>query len=47
MSAFIQVFSEQDLAIKGCGRACADMSPSALPDVPVPAPMSLAALLRK
>lgn len=47
MSAFVQVISDEDLAIKACGRACADMHPSTLPAVPVPAPLSLLALLRE
>jgi len=47
MGAFVQVISDQDMAIKACGRACADMHPLTLPAVPVSAPLSLAALLRE
>jgi hypothetical protein len=46
VSAFVQVFSEQQVAVKGCGRVCADMNPSTRPDIPVPPPISLVALMR-
>lgn len=47
MSAFIQVISDQQMAIMACGRACADMDAETLPLVPRPAPVSLAAILRE
>jgi hypothetical protein len=47
MSAFLQVFSDQELAIKACGRVCADMHPLSLPAVPVPPPLSLSAIMRE
>lgn len=47
MSTFVQIISDREKAIKTCGRACADMSPATLPDVPVPPPVSLAAILRE
>jgi hypothetical protein len=43
---FVQVISDQDVAIKACGRACPDMHPLTLPVVPVAPPLSLSALLR-
>ncbi len=47
MSAFVQVVSEQEVAVKGCGRACTDMSPLTLPALPVSPPLSLLALIRE
>jgi len=46
VSAFVQIFSEQEVAIKACGRMCTDMHPLTLPAVPVSPPLSLSALLR-
>jgi len=46
MSVFVQAVSNRK-AIKACGRACADMDPTTLPAVPVPPPVSLAAILRE
>ncbi len=47
MGAFVQVFSEQEMTVKGCGRACADMQPTTLPAIPVSPPLSLVALMRE
>lgn len=47
MSAFVQVISEQEMAVKACGRACEDMDPQTLPVVPLAPPPSLSALLRE
>lgn len=47
MSGFVQVISEQEMAIKACGRACTDMHPQSLPAVPAPPPLSLIALMRE
>ena len=47
MSTFVQVISEQEMAVKACGRACADMGPQSLPAVPIPPPLSLIALMRE
>ena len=46
MSEFVQVISDQDVAIKACGRACPDMHPLTLPAVPAAPPLSLSALMR-
>ena len=46
MGTFIQIIRDEDMAIRACGRACADMSPLTLPVLPATAPISLAALLR-
>jgi len=46
MSVFVQAVNNQ-MAIKACGRACADMDPSTRPEIPVPPPISLASLLRE
>ena len=46
MSAFVQVISEQEVAVKACGRACPDMHPLTLPAIPVSPPLSLLALIR-
>jgi len=46
VSAFVQVISEQDVAVKACGRACPDMHPLTLPAIPVSPPLSLLALIR-
>jgi len=47
MSTIVQVISDGEMAIKACGRACADMRPSTLPLVPVSPLPSLAGLLRE
>jgi hypothetical protein len=47
VSAFVQVISEQEVAVKACGRACADMQPSTLPVIPLAPPPSLSALMRE
>jgi hypothetical protein len=47
VSEFVQVISDQEAAVKGCGRACPDMHPLTLPAIPVPPPLSLAALMRE
>jgi len=47
MSAFVQVLSDQEMAIKACGRACADMLPQTLPAVQISAPLSLSAVMRE
>lgn len=46
MSEFVQVISDQEVAVRGCGRACLDMNPLTLPVIPVAPPVSLAALMR-
>lgn len=46
MGAFLQVISDQEVAVKACGRACPDMLPTTLPAIPVAPPLSLLALLR-
>lgn len=46
VSAFVQVISDQEVAVKACGRACPDMHPSTLPAIPIPPPLSLSALMR-
>ena len=46
VSEFVQVISNQEVAVKGCGRACLDMNPLTLPVIPVAPPVSLAALMR-
>ena len=46
VSAFVQVISDQEVAVKACGRACPDMHPLTLPAVPVAPPLSLSALMR-
>ena len=46
MSEFVQVISDQDVAVKACGRACPDMHPLTLPAIPVAPPLSLSALMR-
>lgn len=47
MSAFFQVISEKEAIVKGCGRACADMQPTTLPEIPLAPPLSLLALMRE
>jgi len=47
MSVYVQAAGNRNMAIRACGRACADMQPDSLPVVPVPPPVSLAAILRK
>jgi len=46
MSAFVHVISDQEVAVKACGRACRNMHPLSLPTLPVPPPLSLLALMR-
>jgi len=46
VSGFVQVISDQEVAVKACGRACPDMHPLTLPAIPVSPPLSLAALMR-
>lgn len=46
MNAFVQVISEQDVAVKACGRACRDMHPLTLPAIPVSPPLSFLELMR-
>lgn len=46
MNAFVQVFSDKDVAVKACGRACPDMHPLTLPAIPVSPPLSLSAIMR-
>jgi hypothetical protein len=46
VSGFVQVISDQEVAVKACGRACPDMHPLTLPAIPVSAPLSLSALMR-
>jgi hypothetical protein len=46
MSAFVHVVSDQEVAVKSCGRACPDMHPLTLPAIPVAPPLSLSALIR-
>lgn len=46
MSAFVHVISDQEVAVKSCGRACTDMHPLTLPALPVSPPLSLLALVR-
>jgi hypothetical protein len=43
---FVQVISDQEVAVKACGRACPDMHPLTLPAIPVSPPLSLLALMR-
>lgn len=47
MSAFIHVISDQEVAVKACGRACTDMTLFTLPALPVSPPLSLLALQRE
>jgi len=47
VSAFVHVISDQEVAVKACGRACADMTPLTLPALPVSPPLSLLALQRE
>jgi hypothetical protein len=46
VSAFVQVISDQEVAVKACGRACPDMHPLTLPAIPFSLPLSLSALMR-
>ena len=46
VSGFVQVISDQEVAVKGCGRTCPDMNPLTLPAIPVSPPVSLSALMR-
>ncbi len=46
MGAFVQVISNEDMAVKACGRACANMHPLALPAIPSSPPLSLLALIK-
>ena len=46
VSAFVQVISDQEVAVKACGRACPNMHPLSLPAIPVSPPLSLSALMR-
>ena len=46
MSAFVHVISNQEVAVKACGRVCSDMHPLTLPAIPVSPPLSLSALMR-
>ncbi len=46
VSEFVQVISDQEVAVKACGRACPDMHPLTLPAIPVSPPLSLLALMR-
>jgi hypothetical protein len=46
VSEFVQVISDQEVAVKACGRACPDMHPLTLPAIPVSPPLSLSALMR-
>lgn len=46
VSAYVHVISDQDVAVRACGRACPDMNPLTLPAIPVPPPLSLSALIR-
>jgi len=45
VSGFVQVISDQEVAVKACGRACPDMHPLTLPAIPVSPPLSLTALM--
>lgn len=47
MSAFVHVISDQEMAVKACGRACPNMHPLTLPVLPVSPPLSLLALQRE
>jgi len=46
VSEFLQVISDQDVAVKACGRACRDMHPFSMPAIPASPPLSLLALMR-
>jgi hypothetical protein len=46
VSEFVQVISDQEVAVKACGRACPDMHPLTLPAIPVSPLLSLSALMR-
>lgn len=46
MGAFVQVISDQEVAVMACGRACPDMQPQTLPVLPASPPLSLLALMR-
>jgi hypothetical protein len=46
VSGFVQVISDQEVAVKACGRACPDMHPLTLPAIPVAPLLSLSALMR-
>jgi len=47
MGTFVQLVSNQDLAIKACGRACASMDPTSRPELPAIAPLSFSQILRE
>lgn len=47
MGAFLHVISDQEVAVKACGRACPNMHPSSMPDLPIPPPLSLLELIRE
>lgn len=46
MGAFLHVIRDEDLPIKACGRACADMNPTSQPILPAQPPLSMLELLR-
>ncbi len=46
VSGFMQIINDQEVAVKACGRACADMHPLTLPAIPASPPLSLSALMR-
>ena len=47
MNAFVQIISEQDVVVKGCGRVCENMHPLTLPVLPASPPLSLLALIKE
>jgi hypothetical protein len=47
MGAFLQVISEEEVAVKSCGRVCPDMNPVTLPAIPALPPLSLLAIMRE
>jgi hypothetical protein len=46
MGAFLQIFNNEEMAVKGCGRACENMHPLTLPAIPASPPLSLLALIK-
>ncbi len=46
MGAFLQIISDEDMAVRACGRACEDMHPLTRPAIPASPPLSLLALIK-
>jgi hypothetical protein len=47
MSALVKAIQYHGYAVKACGRACADMEPTTLPQLPLKLAPSLAAMQRE